>query len=78
MPYEKFGIIKVPERSARLSACIAVCYLHVPLYRTGRAGPRTECSTVLGVFTGQGSGVRGQLHNYRRLGKVSRILSETE
>lgn len=53
MPYEEFGIIKVPERSARVSACIAVCYLHVPLYRTGRAGPRTDCSTVLGVFTGQ-------------------------
>lgn len=69
MPYEKFGIIKVPERSARLSACIAVCYLHVPLYRTGWAGPRTECSTVLGVFT-------GQCHKYTRLGKGSRILTE--
>lgn len=36
MPYEKFGIIKVPERSARVSACIAVCYLHVPC--TGQDG----------------------------------------
>lgn len=38
MPYEKFGIIKVPERSARVSACIAVWYLHVLMYRTGQDG----------------------------------------
>lgn len=25
MPYENLGIIKVPERIARFSACIAVC-----------------------------------------------------
>lgn len=41
------GIIKVPERIARLSACIAVLYLQV----CTEVGHKTYCSTVRGLFT---------------------------
>lgn len=53
MPYENLGIIKVPERIARFSACIAVCIYTVVMYRDG---PKTDCSTVLGLFTSRSEG----------------------
>ena len=55
MPYENLGIIKVPERIARFSACIAVCIYRVCMYSTGM-GPKTDCSTVLGLFTSRSEG----------------------
>lgn len=53
MPYENLGIIKVPERIARFSACIAVCIYRFVMYRDG---PKTDCSTVLGLFTSRSEG----------------------
>lgn len=65
MPYENLGIIKVPERIARWSACIAVWYLQV----CTEVGPKTYCSTVRALFTpgSQGSvSYRGQGSHARR------------
>lgn len=58
MPYENLGIIKVPERIARFSACIAVCIY--TLYVQGWAKNRLLYST--GFIYIQ---VRGRCHNYR-------------
>lgn len=65
MPYEKSGIIKVPERIARSSACIAVLYLQV----CTEVGHKTYCSTVRGLIYTQVTG-RAQCHNYRCGGGV--------
>lgn len=63
MPYENLGIIKVPERIARLSACIAVGYLQV----CTEVGHKTYCSTVQALFTlghrlSVIKGVKGHMH----------------
>lgn len=60
MPYENSGIIKVPERIARSSACIAVLYLQV----CTEVGHKTYCSTVRGLIYTRVTG-RAQCHNYR-------------
>lgn len=60
MPYENSGIIKVPERIARSSACIAVLYLQV----CTEVGHKTYCSTVRGLIYTRVTG-RVQCHNYR-------------
>lgn len=60
MPYENLGIIKVPERIARSSACIAVLYLQV----CTEVGHKTYCSTVRGLIYTRITG-RARCHNYR-------------
>lgn len=60
MPYENSGIIKVPERIARSSACIAVLYLQV----CTEVGHKTYCSTVRGLIYTRVTG-KAQCHNYR-------------
>lgn len=73
MPYENLWIIKVPERIARFSACIAVCIYRVCMYREG-AKNRLLYSTGFIYIQVRG---RGQCHNYRCEGsKVTCIGSE--
>lgn len=72
MPYENLGIIKVPERIARFFSMHSCLYLQVCMYRDG---PKTDCSTVLGLFTSRSEGevnvittdvgVKGHMHRVR-------------
>lgn len=59
MPYENLGIIKVPERIARCSACIAV-----RIYRFVQRWAKNRLLYSTGFIYIQVRG-RGQCHNYR-------------
>lgn len=59
MPYENLGIIKVPERIARFSACIAVC-----IYRFVQRWAKNRLLYSTGFIYIQVRG-RGQCHSYR-------------
>lgn len=67
------GIIKVPERIARFFSMHSCLYLQVYMYRDG---PKTDWSTVLGLFTSKSEGgvnvittdvgLKGHMHRIRK------------